>query len=65
MHALNSAGSARAVPANDIALPDDMALLPVVTLCSFRLRPRALDGSYPFRGHRTVAEVWTAEGARG
>lgn len=25
------------------------------------LRPRQLDGSYPFRSHRTVAEIWAAE----
>jgi len=22
------------------------------------LRPRGPDGSYPYRGHRTVAELW-------
>lgn len=52
MIANNGAAAAMAASASEHPRPRP---LPTASL-----RPRALTGAYPFRGHRTVAELWGA-----
>lgn len=52
MIANTGAGAATAASANEHPRPRPMP--------AAALRRRALTGAYPFRGHRTVAELWGA-----
>ena len=57
MNVMNGAGAAMAASASEIARP---SLMRPQRFPAGALRARALDGSYPFRSHRSVAELWAA-----
>lgn len=57
MNASNGAVAAMAASAKGFLHPQHMRPRPIP---AGALGTRALDGSYPFRGHRTVAELWAA-----
>jgi len=55
MNAMTGAGAAMAASASENLRPSLMRPQP---LPAGALRTRALDGSYPFRSHRSVADLW-------
>jgi hypothetical protein len=57
MNAMTGAGAAMAASASENLRPSLMRPRP---LPAGALRPRPLDGSYPFLAHHTVAELWAS-----
>lgn len=57
MNAISSVGAAMAASASGFLHSQHMRPRP---FAASALRTRALDGSYPFRAHHTVAQLWAA-----